>query len=90
MGGFGKGNRLRIKILKLWKLELILDVKGFLLSMVFLGGIFFFLKKSDSSSGIEEYYASANGVPMEVTPENVDYTVTYNEAPVIAYFWASW
>ena len=65
-------------------------MKGFLLAVALIGGAFYLIHSSGSSKGAGKFYESANGVPIEVTPSNVDWTVTHNEAPVLAYFWAPW
>jgi thioredoxin-like negative regulator of GroEL len=65
-------------------------MKGFLIAVVLIGGAFYWLEKGGSANGGGGSYASATGVAVEVTPDNFDYTVTHNEAPVLAYFWASW
>ncbi|MFT5110536.1 MAG: thioredoxin-like negative regulator of GroEL [Verrucomicrobiales bacterium] len=65
-------------------------MKGFLLSIAILGGVFYFLNEGSSSSDAGKVYASATGAAVEVTPSNADYMVAHAEAPVIAYFWAPW
>ncbi len=66
-------------------------MKGFLLSVAILGGVFYFLvHEGNSSSDAGKVYASATGQVVAITPGNADYMVSHSEAPVIAYFWAPW
>ena len=65
-------------------------MKGFFIAVALIGGAFYWLENGGSATGGGAPYASATGVPVQVTPQNFDYTVTHNEAPVLAYFWAGW
>lgn len=65
-------------------------MKGFLLAVVLLGGVFYLIRQSEPKLGSGEFYESATGMAVEVTPSNADWVVTHNDAPVLAYFWAPW
>ena len=58
--------------------------------MALIGGAVYLLDQIDSADASGGNYPSADGEVVEVTPANFDYTVTHNEAPVLAYFWATW
>lgn len=66
-------------------------MKGFLLALALLSGVFYLVYKSNpANAGGGQLYGSATGEPIDVTPGNFDYAVAQNQAPVLAYFWAPW
>ena len=65
-------------------------MKGFLLAVALIGGAVYWINQSSPKPGAAKFYESATGQAIEVTSSNVDWTVTHNEAPVLAYFWAPW
>ena len=65
-------------------------MKGFLLAVALLGGVVYLIHQSDPAEASGASYATANGVPMTVTADTFDHDVKHNEAPVLAYFWATW
>ena len=62
-------------------------MKGFLLALALLGGAFYFIHDS-APKGKGEYFASATGEAIEITPANYEFKVAASEAPVLAYYWS--